>query len=52
MIARGSLATIADPGGGSITLPGPVAHLLSTPAVAGAAPVDPVLLDDVLSAWT
>jgi formyl-CoA transferase len=52
VIARGSLATIADPGGGSITLPGPVAHLLSTPAVAGLAPVDPVELEDVLSTWT
>jgi crotonobetainyl-CoA:carnitine CoA-transferase CaiB-like acyl-CoA transferase len=52
VIARGSLAEIADPVAGSMTLPGPVAHLTRTPAVAGVAPLDPVALADVLAAWT
>ena len=41
VIARGSLATVPDPDAGSVVLPGPVAHLTATPAVATPAPVEP-----------
>ena len=52
VIARGSLATVPDPDAGSVVLPGPVAHLTATPAVAAPAPVEPTDLADVLAAWT
>jgi formyl-CoA transferase len=52
VIARGSLTTVADPDAGSVVLPGPVAHLAATPAVAAPAPVDAVPLADVLASWS
>jgi formyl-CoA transferase len=51
-VARGSLVTVADPDAGSVVLPGPVAHLDHTPAVARPAPIDAVPVGDVLAAWS
>jgi crotonobetainyl-CoA:carnitine CoA-transferase CaiB-like acyl-CoA transferase len=49
--ARGSLSTVDDPVAGPVVLPGPVAHLHATPAAPSPAPVDPVPVTDVLTAW-
>jgi crotonobetainyl-CoA:carnitine CoA-transferase CaiB-like acyl-CoA transferase len=50
-VARGSLATVADPLAGPVVVPGPVAHLHATPAIPGPPPVDPTPVGDVLDTW-
>jgi crotonobetainyl-CoA:carnitine CoA-transferase CaiB-like acyl-CoA transferase len=52
VVARGSLVTVPDPDAGSIVLPGPVAHLAATPAVAGPAPVAATTAEAVLAEWS
>jgi hypothetical protein len=44
--------TVPDPDAGSIVLPGPVAHLAATPAVAGPAPVAATTAEAVLAEWS
>ncbi|HZP28935.1 MAG TPA: CoA transferase [Acidimicrobiia bacterium] len=51
VVARGSLVTVSDPTG-SVVLPGPVARLGATPAVAGPAPVDAVPVAQVVAGWS
>jgi crotonobetainyl-CoA:carnitine CoA-transferase CaiB-like acyl-CoA transferase len=52
VVARGSLVTLPDPDAGLVVLPGPVAHLAATPALAGPAPVAATPVEAVLAEWS
>lgn len=51
VVARGSLRSVTDPQAGEVTVPGPPAHLTSTPAAPGPPPGDPIPFEEVLAAW-
>jgi CoA:oxalate CoA-transferase len=51
-LARGSLTTVDDPVAGPVVLPGPPAHLHTTPATSTPAPLTPTPVEEVLTAWS